>query len=185
MLSVKATIDEKVDSSMMRECDVVDIEASANLWDKNAASVGILHTNGNVYTGGSYDNYVYGVKIPVQQGDVVRAYYSGSNTVNALTFSRVTAYKSDGTVVPSSGASDLASSYTVPQDITSIIMTILISYNNIAMLIVNDDIVPSEYIPYQEADAYYIATIDFIPENVWEQLVRGKQNAPETLGTAG
>ena len=153
----------------------IDIEASANKWDKTVAQVGMLHTNGRVYTGGTYDNYVYGVKLPVQQGDVVRLFHKNSSgtAFTSGTIVRVASYDASGTIMSSSGSSE-TTAFTVPSGVASIAITIHKTYNDFGMIIFNDDTVPTEYIPYREADAYYVATEEFIPDNIIRQYINDK-----------
>ena len=166
-------INSKVDSSLMKKCELVEIIGTSNKWDKDKATAGFLHTNGNIYTGGAYDNYVYGVSISVNPGDVIRSYYFNGTSGVTLTMERVVTYDEDGVVVPSSGASAVTS-FTVPDGIKSIRLTIAKDYNHLAMIIINDATVPSEYIPYREGDAYYQAKAEFIPESIIRQYINDK-----------
>lgn len=149
-------------NEITNKLELVEVAPSANKWNKDVASTGLLHTNGNVYTGSSYDMYKYGVSIPVSQGDEIRVFYSVNGSIALGTLTRVASYDSNGTIVPSSGGNEVKL-YTVPSGITSVIITIMGAYNNDAMVILNDDTVPSSYIPYQEGHSYYVATDDFVP----------------------
>lgn len=88
-------------------------------------SVGYVEsTNGQVYTGGSYDNFKYSVKIPVSQGDVVTVW--NVTTDASSSFRSITAYEGD-TLKASSGASSTGTSYTVPSGVNGVIVT---GFNN-------------------------------------------------------
>lgn len=149
--------------SIVNKLEKIEVIGTANKWNKDVANVGVLHTNGNVYTGGAYDSYVYGVSIPVSPGDEVRVFYKVNGSFALGTLSRVASYDSSGTIVPASGGNEVKL-YTVPSGIASIRITIMGDYNSTAMVIFNDDTVPSEYIPYQEGYSYYQAGSDFVPE---------------------
>lgn len=139
----------------------VSVAGSANKWNKDTAKVGLVHTNGNVYTGGSYDNYKYNDPLPVQPGDEIRYYYINNGAITAGSMVRVVAYDSNDSVVSASSVSE-SSLYTVPNGISSVIITIGGTRNDSAMVIINDATSPSEYIPYDEGYSYYLATSDFI-----------------------
>lgn len=170
---ITGALNNKVESSLMKKCELVEIIGTNNKWDKSIAQVGFLYKNGNVYTGGNYDNYVYGDYIPVQPNDVIRFYYVQQSQVKELQVGVVASYDSSKTIDSSSSVSDVKT-YTVPNGINYIRITMMGDFNSSAMAIINDATVPSEYIPYSEADAYYLATSNFIPQSVISQAASGK-----------
>ena len=167
--SLNGAIDGKVDSSLMNKCEIVTAYGK-NRWDKDSAKSGLVHTNGNVYTGGSYANKMYSPKISVETGDILYfyAYYGGK--YQAASFTRVCAFNESDEAVSASGASDVRT-YTVPSGIKNVIITIMDSYNSTGMLFVNDNEVPSAYVPYTGAVSYYVATNDFVPKSAVTQYL--------------
>lgn len=101
-----------------------------NLLDISTKKVGLLHnTNGQIYTGGSYDAYRYFEQyIPVSAGDVLSSQYTRPNGVRCwiltdsepnykLNFSRVVAYDENHDLLGALGASAVPT-YTVPDGVS-------------------------------------------------------------------
>lgn len=63
---IASAIESKVSSSLMKKCELVEIEGSTNKWNKDNANSGYMYTNGQVYTGRNYDNFCYCDPIDVQ-----------------------------------------------------------------------------------------------------------------------
>lgn len=148
----------------------VEIPASANSWNKNSAQVGFLHKNGTVYTGGNYDNYVYGSIGEVSEGDVINFYedYNGSGTIYQNNVQFVVCYDSNGTAMNDAGISAV-NTFTVPEGVARISITIVIGCNTHWMALKNNSSAPTQYIPYYEASSHYIATQDFIHDAFVEE----------------
>ena len=81
-------------------------------------TAGYVNKSGSISQGGT--NYVYSSKIPVQQGDVIKAYSLVSG--NPLSMRFLTAYDSDNNAVSSKGGENITS-YTVPEGIVSVIVS--------------------------------------------------------------
>lgn len=155
-------IENKPDTDLFKKCVLVT-EMSKNRFNKDDAQTGFLHTNGNVYTGGSYDNYCYASLGAVQRGDTFK-FWDTTWGMYAGTAQMVVAYDSQGTVMPSSGASQVQT-YTVPDGVASIKVTISGSSKDKFMAIANDNTTPSAYIPYSAGEQYYVAGNEFIPKS--------------------
>lgn len=160
---LKSALDDKVDMSLMQKCELVT-EEPINRWDASAVESGLLHTNGQVYTGGSYDNYCYYDIGTVETGDVLTSYRSSGGTILPEMMQRVVAYDSNGDVLSPDGSVSV-STYTVPNGVASIKVTVMktVSNDNF-MVLVNADSAPVSYIPYTPPTQYYIATDEFIGE---------------------
>lgn len=77
-------------------------------------------SNGQIYTGGTYDNFIYSQKISVEQGDTIRLW---NVETNAYTVMRtITAYDGEN-LKASAGVGSDSSTYTVPADVDGIIIT--------------------------------------------------------------
>lgn len=161
--ALSADIDECLteQANLLKKCEIVEIPASANKWDKDTASVGLMHTTGVVYTGESYDNYRYNGIGEVSEGDTISGYeiYKG---VKTTIISRVIAFDGNGTVLPSEGKINV-SSYTVPAGVASLSITVSASKVDYFMALLNAESAPESYIPYAEGDSYYVGTPDFVP----------------------
>lgn len=168
------------DDAIEQITELLDTEAieSTNLWNKNAAQVGYLHKNGNVYTGGSYDNFVYGSVGEVNQGNVLNFYRNNNGSIVNCTVQFVVCYDSNGAVMSDAGTSSVTS-FTVPQNVKSIKITILNAENADFMALKNNASAPSAYIPYSEPRTCYVASADFIHEAYEQeaQAINGKVDA--------
>lgn len=159
-------------SDKMGLFDDVAREATANRWDSETVQNGLLHTNGQVYTGTTYDVYCYNDIGDVNQGDVVKSYKvnigQSETIVSAENMQRVVAYDSSGNVVSSAGAV-ITSSYTVPAGVASLKVSITKAVSNDHyMVLVNED-TPTDYIPYSPAGVYYVSgEASMVPEVVYE-----------------
>ena len=168
-----SSIGDKVDKSLMQKCTLIETERSANLWNPDGVAVGMMHTNGIVYTSSSYTSFRYWPQhIEVNEGDVLRFYSVGSSVV-ATNVSRVASFSETNTIMPSSGSEE-AKTFTVPAGVKSIVVTVMNNVNSSFMIIKNDSTVPSAYIPYSEEAEYYVASPDFIPAEVLESFVADK-----------
>ena len=168
---LKRELNNCVTTDLMEKCQLVIIEPSANVWDTTTASTGFLHTNGTVYTGGSYDDYKYNSIGSVSQGDIITSYKYVNNAVEAQPMQMVVAYDNSGNVMSASGASNVTT-YTVPAGVASVSIT----YSNAqlaqnVMVLINAESAPTTYIPYIAGKKYYIATPDFIPEYILSRVV--------------
>ena len=155
-------IGNKPDTDLFKKCVLVT-EMSKNRFNKDDAQTGYLHTNGTVYTGGGYDSYCYASLGTVQKGDTFK-FWDTTWGMYAATAQMVVAYDSQGTVMPSSGATQVQT-YTVPDGVASIKVTINGSGKDKFMAIANDNTTPSAYIPYSAGDQYYVAGDEFIPKS--------------------
>lgn len=118
---------------------------------------GYMAANGTVYT--SY-SYVYTDKIPVDVGDVIRAYNTQSGTFAQRLMRYVTALDSSGDVVSASGVGgDGAWSYTVPSGIAYVIISIAVGSN----YMVSYGAVKTSYSAFS---GHYVATSAFLANTV-------------------
>lgn len=161
---------DKVSAELFKKCELVEVPASANLWDASTVSEGLLHTNGQVYTGGSYDLYCYYDIGTVEEGDILCG-YSGLPP-QSRQFDRVVAYDSTGSVMSSAGGVNVTN-YTVPAGVSRIAISISKAVPNF-MVLINPESTPTAYIPYAEADRYYLATSEFIPNDILSPFVADK-----------
>lgn len=171
---LKSALTNKVDSSMMQKCEVVEVEASANLWNKDDVSVGLLYKNGTVYTGGNYDNYRYNnQKISVSEGDALSFYYENSG-IKIRSIQYVACYDANGTINANAGISNVSiETFTVPENVASVVLSIAKTWTNF-MVLKNATQAPTEYIPYQEENKYYVATDDFVPDSIINSKIINK-----------
>lgn len=109
---------ERLDSEKVDEGFLFDYEMSNNYADMSTLQPGLLHTNGLVYTGDSYDEYSYlEGYIPVTAGEVLSVQYtekglrkwSEHNGDGYSFFPRVVAYDSAKSVLTSVSAREVAS----------------------------------------------------------------------------
>lgn len=126
--------DDKIDKFFL-----FDYAETNNYADMSMLKMGMIHTNGTVYTGSSYDNYRYLEDyIPVEQGEElsiqcdyngVRYWSVNENYPNdgADLFMRVCAYDTEKNVLSSLGATTTSSvhitKYTVPAGVSFVRVT--------------------------------------------------------------
>lgn len=158
---LKSDLDNYVTADKMQKCELITQE-SINRWNVDALETGLLHTNGQVYTGDSYENYCYCNIGDVSVGDIVTSYRSSGGSIIAETMQRVVAYDSNGDVLSTDGAV-IVNTYVVPDGVASIKVTVTktISSDNY-MVIINAESAPVTYIPYTLPTQYYVATDEFI-----------------------
>ena len=154
---LKSALNEKADSAQLKQFEKIDIPASENLWDASNAESGLLHTNGTVYTGGSYDNYCYASIGTVETGDVITSFKA--ITVITQNMERVVAYDSNGDVLSDKGAVNV-SSYTVPSGVASLKVTVAKTISNDYFMVLKNHTTPTAYIPFSEASSYYLVGDD-------------------------
>lgn len=172
--NLKSKINDKVSADKMQKCELVEVPASANLWDASTVSTGLLHTTGVVYTGDSYDNYCYNDIGAVAQGDVITSFKYASGAVVAEPMQRVVAYDSNGDVMASSGAV-AANTYTVPSGVAFVKVSVTKIISNGNFMVLKNASAPTEYIPYFESYSYYKATKDFLPTSLFVERDGEKQ----------
>lgn len=148
-------------------------ESQANNYaDMSTLKTGLLHTNGTVYTGGSYDSYEYfDTFIPVNEGDVLSLQFTKegarmwSVTAGGFSLARVVAYDTNKAVVSSSGANNVYS-YTVPSGIAFVKITLYTpSINEVTELSIVKN--ATGIVDYAEYGAIIYSTIkpELIPNN--------------------
>lgn len=171
LTDLKSGLNDKVSAEQMQKCELIEVHASANLWDASNVSTGLLHTNGQVYAGESYDNYCYYDIGEVSEGDVLTSYIVQNGVVSAEPMQRAVAYDANGNVLSSSGKVTV-STYTVPSGVARISVTITKAYSaKNYMVLKNATATPTEYIPYSEGYKYYIATDEFLPRDFADGFV--------------
>lgn len=167
---LKNALIDKVSAEQMQKCELVEVPTSANLWDNSSTSTGLLHTNGQVYTGGSYDNYCYYDIGEVAQGDVLTSYIVQNGVVSAEPMQRVVAYDENGSVMASSGAVAV-NTFTVPSGVARLSVTMTKAYSAKNFMVLKNASAPTEYIPYFESYSYYMGTKEFLPTDFFDGFV--------------
>ena len=156
---LKSAVNEKADSAQLKKFEKKRL-ASENLWNASNTESGLLHTNGTVYTGGSYDNYCYASIGSVETGDVITSFRaSGGTIVITQNMERVVAYDSNGNVLSDKGAINV-SSYTVPSGVASLKVTVAKSIWNDYFMVLKNHATPTAYIQFVEASSYYLVGDD-------------------------
>ena len=156
-------------SQITEKLELVEVPASANKWDAESVQVGMVHTNGQTYTGGIYDNYRYYDIGYVPAGSVITCY--AFNNIVLANMDRVVFFDENGTVMSSDSKSG-SNNVTVPTGAARVYITISQSIKNTAMILIDVESAPTEYIPYAEGYSYYIATDDFIPTDYADGFVQ-------------
>ena len=90
------------------------------------------------------DSLCYSEKIDVTPGDVIY-FWNGVSRYNPRF---ITAFDADGNAITESGSSSPSNSYTVPDGVDSVIVTIYTNALDKFMIFKNDDGQPPQYIPY-------------------------------------
>lgn len=137
-----------------------NISRSNNMLDFSTEKTGMIESNGNIYTGGSYDNYRYFEQfIPVNAGDKISyqfdyngiRYWGKTHTAYISGYARIVAYDKDKNLLSGLGftqtSSDNCTEYTVPETVAFIRITLGKSidlFTNVALLNNAEGIVPYE-----------------------------------------
>lgn len=162
-----------VKHEQMSKCTLIEGAASANRWNPETVQTGLITKAGLVYTGGSYDNYRYNEITGIIAGDVITMceYYSGR--VIPVTIKRVAAFDANGNAIAEKGVGSDTSAYTVPDGIAKLWFCVNTTRPQV-MLLVNATETPTEYIPYSDGSGggYYVATPEFLPDEVFDGLVK-------------
>lgn len=168
----KAQARENIDA--IGNSELFNTSPTNNYADMSTLKTGLLHTNGMVYTGGSYDAYSYlEAYIPVSEGEVLSIqytqpypttrYWSANETHDHSTIGRVVAYDGEKNVLSSSGASNVFT-YTVPNGVkfvrVTLYNTLLTAATDIAILKNATSIV--DYVEYGTV-TYSTIKPEFIP----------------------
>ena len=121
-------LSEDIANDVVKKADLYQTVTSTNIFDFNTLQIGyLLGTSGQIYTGGSYDNYMYSeMYIPVSKGDVISFQYNvGVNARSdsiTSTYSYkiygVAGYNADKTFVQ--GVTGGCNQYVVPEGISYI-----------------------------------------------------------------
>lgn len=138
--------------------DKYELVEPNNWYNAATMTTGKLNKDGTTeeHSGQFYTSY-----IPVKKDDVIRAYYI--STLAQLYISRVCCYDSSKTVVASAGSNNMASSFTVPEGISYVRITLA---NNLTPWITKNLIPTSASDRRDYFDPYYRITDDFLtPES--------------------
>ena len=164
---------EKVDETFL-----FDYAEFNNYADMSTLMVGMIHTDGKIYTGGDYNYYSYfPYYIPVNEGEVLSLqytkngsrYWSVDGVDDYAILARVAAYNEQKTVNSALGvvssSSNFVRSYTVPSGVSFVRITLRAGlYDNCTeiSLVKNAKSVH----PYVEYGTFVVSTIkeQFIPE---------------------
>ena len=125
----------------------------------DTVTLGYMGMDGRIYTS---QTLIYTEKIPVNVGEVIRAYCTVDGTFAQRALRFVTAFDASGNVMQTSGA-DNTWSYTVPDGVSEIIISTTAGTNYMVAV----GAVKTAYIPY---DGYYKATDDFIGDILTNRL---------------
>ena len=132
------------------------IESNNYAKSDSDVTAGYVAQDGAIY---SSTSLWYTDKIPVVEGDEVRIYTFASGAFTAKSMRFVCAYNSENQAVSASGAENV-SVYTVPDGITSIVITSAGAAENVTQLMITRNYVATVYEPYFAP--YYIASEDFV-----------------------
>ena len=152
--------------------ELFDASQSNNYADMSTLKVGMIHTDGVVYTGGSYDTYRYlEGYIPVSEGEVLSVQYTQSNmrywslneTHSGGRFARVTAYDEGKVVINSASVKDQFT-YTVPSGVSFVRVTLYNTFLTAStdISIVKDATAIVDYVEYGST-VYSTIKPEFIP----------------------
>lgn len=131
-------VKERISNVENITASLLDYKYSNNHIDAATKQTGMLHLNGAIYTGGSYDAYCYFENyIPVEEGDVLSLqwtdpgagtrYWTGAaDYTKSYLLSRVVAYDENKNVLSSLGASN-QKTFTVPAGVKFIRITFQVS----------------------------------------------------------
>ena len=148
-----------------------DYKQANNYVDPSALTIGMVHFTGDVYTTGSFANYVYYENyIPVIEGETISLQWTDRNSGNRwwtgdasypygadYALSRVAAYDENTDILGTLGGSNLAY-FTVPAGVKFIRVTIPKSlYDGAIDIAVTKN--ATSVIPYAEFDTFEISTI--------------------------
>lgn len=164
-----------------------DISRSNNMLDASTKKTGLIHIDGKIYTGVSYDNYRYFEQfIPVNAGDKISyqfdyngtRYWSKAATSTIVkSFARIAAYDIDKNVLSNLGfnqsSSNVCTEYVVPETVAFIRITLTKEIDfctNIALL--NN---AEEIVPYEE---YGISTATLKPDLLPNSVVTDQTYSP-------
>ena len=109
--------------------DILFFEKSTQLFDRSKCEIGFIDVDGKVYSGGSYDNYIYTPFVDVRGNNrrtIKFSYKTAPNTSNVLTSCTakiVVAFDEGKNVIGSAGAKDVFD-YTIPDEVAFIRLTI-------------------------------------------------------------
>lgn len=178
-----ANIREQISQLSSEKVDITelfDTAQSSNYADMSALKIGMIHTNGSVYTGGNYDKYCYFENyIPVDEGDVISLQFArvssgvrywnvnGDYTYANTKFQRVTAYDANKNALSTLGISSSTGdyySYTVPAGVKFIRVTFekplfYSTDDNVRGTDISIVKNATSIIPYEEYGAIVISTI--------------------------
>lgn len=145
------------------DADYFSIRKSGNFLDVTTMQSGMLHTNGKIFTGGSYDAFCYFENyIPVNPGERISVQWDEGGTRRwsedgtKVVFQRIAAYDASKNVLPDLGAQVTTDNppyyYDVPETVAYIRFTVYASFVNTSTDI---DVVKNAagIIPHQEYGA--------------------------------
>ena len=117
-----------------------------NLFNPAEAVLGkYMGPNGAV---SSANTLCYSAKIDVQPGDVL-SFWRGHTLAHAPRF--ITAFNAKGEALSDAGTNSPEKTYTVPNDVASMIITIYTDSLNVYMIFRNNPDKPTEYVAYNES----------------------------------
>lgn len=150
VVGLKNTTVQKIN---MELCDTESVPKSANLWNPAIATAGGYSANGTYQNRSDYVNET----IEVTAGDTLYFY-----TPNALSNYRwICALDSNSSVVYSSGSNTGAQSFTVPNGIAALKVSVATAVSGTIMILVGVTETPTSYIPFYEEHINYLASNEF------------------------
>lgn len=163
--SITEIEDGYVSKDLMKNCELVEFEASDNLCDMEKIK---QNTVCNYAYGTESENLTYCVLyLDVEEGSTLHLFASAPTGVVVAKARFVTAFDSSGNVVRDKGSSTEVSKYTIPTGITRVALSLY--QRNInegwSFYIRYNGEMPSEFIPYREQYSAYVATPEFIGDS--------------------
>lgn len=155
----------------------LQISEAQNLYNKDTAEDGYIAANGNI---SSSTTYCYSDKIPVEVGKTYTFWALYNGAVVSANARFLCAYDSNGDAVSSAGSNSAVASYTVPDEIASIVVSFERNRKHLFM-VVDGTTEPDELLPYNLE--HYIASTNFISEAVGN-ILRGNVSLKMTVDTA-
>lgn len=142
----------------------LELQTSENLCNPNALNVGNMTVEGKVNANNT--GYIHTERIDVSEGDILTSYYKTSNGGAAtMQITTLTAFDSYGDAVADLGITKVTS-YTVPTDVSSVVLTVGIDYisdGREIMILKNYEGTPESFIEYKGG---YYATKKFLEGTV-------------------
>ena len=188
--TIAQTIGNKVDKANMGHCEIITDPASSNVMDMSKL---VLDKMANpVYGQIQDDTSACYYQMAVTPGDALYLWAYSENEsdplypyaaeIKNITCKGIAAYNSAGTVMREAGTTTYVHSYTVPNDVATVIINLIKSqYTNGYKFIitVNDSEMPKRYYPYREATNNYYSKNKFVDRVDFNRILPVSTRLPE------